>query len=210
LNVIEKNLSLPRHSLEAVCFQESRWKLYNWGNIIGSSAWAQWLFQFMPWTADTYMKHTKLQEKYWKTFTSRTEFLKDPLASAWAAWIMYSEFMTGQNYNFQSALACYNRWIGNYQKKIWGKWTNLSASNFARLPAETKKYVENITKNILQNNSDSSTDILLADLWKYSRGDWWTDNIEYNNEFLIWPRLLAHNKDEIWWLGNSIMNWFQW
>jgi hypothetical protein len=24
LNVIEKNLSLPRHSLEAVCFQESR------------------------------------------------------------------------------------------------------------------------------------------------------------------------------------------
>lgn len=210
LNVIEKNLSLPRHSLEAVCFQESRWKLYNWGNIIGSSAWAQWLFQFMPWTADTYMKHAKLQEKYWKTFTSRTEFLKDPLASAWAAWIMYSEFMTGQNYNFQSALACYNRWIGNYQKKIWGKWTNLSASNFARLPAETKKYVENITKNILQNNSDSSTDILLADLWKYSRGDWWTDNIEYNNEFLIWPRLLAHNKDEIWWLGNSIMNWFQW
>lgn len=31
-----------------------------------------------------------------------------------------------------------------------------------------------------------------------------------SNELLIWPKLLAHNKDEIWWLGNSIMNWFQW
>lgn len=31
-----------------------------------------------------------------------------------------------------------------------------------------------------------------------------------SNDLLIWPNLLAHNKEEIWWLGNSIMNWFQW
>ena len=31
-----------------------------------------------------------------------------------------------------------------------------------------------------------------------------------SKDLLIWPHLLAKNKDEIWWLGNSIMNWFQW
>ena len=45
----------------------------------------------------------------------------------------------------------------------------------------------------------------LDKLWKWSLNS----PIE-SNEFLIGPRLLAHNKDEIWWLWNSIMNWFQW
>jgi hypothetical protein len=27
---------------------------------------------------------------------------------------------------------------------------------------------------------------------------------------LIWPKLVAHNKNELGWLGNSIMTWFQW
>lgn len=199
---------MPRYALECVCNQESRWKLYSWNKILWSSAWAKWLFQFMPWTANTYMKHNQLATKYWKTFTSRDEFLKDPLASAWAAWIMYFEFMNKHNYNFQSSLACYNRWIGNYQKHFGNK--NLSSWDLAKLPKETKWYVEKISKDVLEHNSDSSNDILMADLWKYSRGDKWADKLEYNNEFLIWPRLLAHNKDEIWWLWNSIMNWFQW
>ncbi len=30
------------------------------------------------------------------------------------------------------------------------------------------------------------------------------------SDYLIWPKLLANNKDEIGWLWNSIMNWFQW
>ena len=30
------------------------------------------------------------------------------------------------------------------------------------------------------------------------------------SEFLIWPKLVAHNKNELGWLGNSIMTWFQW
>lgn len=208
LNIIERDLKLPKYALECVCKQESRWKLYNWNKIIWSSAWAQWLFQFMPWTADIYMKHSQLSEKYWKIFTSRDEFLRDPLASAWAAWIMYSEFMYKHNYNFQSALACYNRWIWNYQKKI-GK-RNLTSWDLWKLPNETKNYVESISKNVLEHNSASSSDVLLADLWKYMWNNWWQDNLEHNNELLIWPKLLAHNKDEIWWLGNSIMNWFQW
>ena len=208
LNIIEHDLNLPRYALECVCNQESRWKLYSWNKILWSSAWAKWLFQFMPGTADTYMKHNQLATKYWKTFTSRDEFLKDPLASAWAAWIMYSEFMHKYNYNFQSSLACYNRWIGNYQKHFGNK--NLSSWDLAKLPVETKWYVEKISKDILEHNWDSSNDVLLADLWKYSWSSWNPETPESNNELLIWPRLLAHNKDEIWWLWNSIMNGFQW
>lgn len=166
LNIIEDNLNLPKYALECVCSQESGWRLYRWNNILWSSAWAQWLFQFMPATADQYMKHSKLWEKYWKIFSSRDEFLKDPLASAWAAWIMYSEFMDKYNYNFQSSLACYNRWIGNYKNRIWE--SNLSSDNFSRLPQETQTYVQNITTNILSHNSSSSSDVLLADLWQYS------------------------------------------
>jgi hypothetical protein len=210
LNIIERDLNLPRYALECVCRQESGgWYLYDSkGSILWSSAWAQWLFQFMPWTADTYMKHNQLATKYWKTFTSRDEFLKDPLASARAAWIMYSEFMHKYNYNFQSSLACYNRWIGNYQKHFGNK--NLSSWDLEKLPGETKWYVEKISKDILEHNSDSSNDILMADLWKYSWSIWNPETKENNSEFLIWPKLLAHNKDEIWWLWNSIMNGFQW
>lgn len=166
LNIVERNLNLPKYSLECVCFQESTWYLYNWSSIRWSNKWAQWLFQFIPSTSDTYMKHNTLNEKYWKTFTSRDEFLKDPLATARAAWIMYSEFMREHKYNFQSALACYNWWIGNYKNNIGGDWVNLNTDNFNKAAGETKAYVENITKNIMQHNSISWSDFLSVDLWK--------------------------------------------
>jgi hypothetical protein len=166
LNMIENNLNLPKYSLECVCSQESAGRLYSWSNIIWSRAWAQWLFQFMPGTADQYMKHTKLQEKYWKTFSSRDEFLKDPLATAWAAWIIYSQYMHDYNYNFQSSLACYNRGIGNYKRNIWNR--NLTSEDMQNLPRETQAYVENITQKVLEHNSATIwTETLLADLWQY-------------------------------------------
>ena len=203
LNIIERDLNLPKYTLECVCYQESMWKLYSNWHIIWSSAWAQWLFQFMPDTANSYMKKDMLKEKYWKTFTSKDDFLKDPLASAWAAWIMYSEFMNKYNYNLQTSLACYNRWIWNYQNKIWNK--NITAWDLSKLPNETKKYIENITKNLLEHNSVSSNNIF-ADLWKYT----WSKESINHNDILIWPELLATKKEEIWWLWNSIMTGFQW
>jgi hypothetical protein len=41
---------------------------------------------------------------------------------------------------------------------------------------------------------------------------WWKNKgLENNNEkLLIWPELLANNRDELWWLGSSIMVWIQW
>ena len=208
LNIIERDLNLPKYTLECVCLQESGWKLYSKGAITWSHAWAKWLFQFMPKTAEWYMKKDKLKEKYWKTFSSTDDFLKDPLATARAAWIMLSETMTENNYNIQAALACYNCWPGGYKTKTW--W---NLSNFGKLPAETQNYVKKITQNILQHNSVSSTDdFLSADLWKYLWNNSWSNNTEQkkSNEIFSWPELLAKNKDEIWWLGNSIMQGFQW
>jgi hypothetical protein len=39
----------------------------------------------MPDTADLYMKNSIVTQKSKKVFRSRDEFLKDPLATAWAA-----------------------------------------------------------------------------------------------------------------------------
>lgn len=171
LNIIERDLNLPKYTLECVCNVESLWwYLYskNW-NILWSHKWAQGLFQFIPSTANQYMKHNKLKEKYWKTFTSRNEFLKDPLASAWAAWIMYSELMHKHNYNLQTSLVCYNRWIWRYQKHIWKR--NLRPWDLEHLPKETRNYVKKITNDLLRHNWASCNNVLLADLWQYSRNN---------------------------------------
>jgi len=176
LNIIERTLNLPKYTLECVCFQESRWKLYDWNNLIWSHKWAQGLFQFIPSTARQYMTHNKLKEKYGRTFTSRYEFLKDPLASAWAAWIMYSELMHKHNYNLQTSLACYNRWIWRYEKRIWKR--NLRPWDLEHLPKETRNYVKDITNDVLSHNWASCNNILLADLWQYSR--------THRNENLNW------------------------
>jgi len=166
LNIIERDLKLPKYALECVCKQESGGSLYKSGKINRSPKWAQWLFQFMPSTADGYMKNNKLSEKYWKIFNSRDDFLKDPLATAWAAWIMLSEKMEEFG-SFQSALACYNWGPGNYKGKIGEK--SLTSWDLSKLPKETRGYVETITQNVLQHNSASSSDIF-TDLWQYSWG----------------------------------------
>lgn len=48
----------------------------------------------------------------------------------------------------------------------------------------------------------------------YLKKLWWKDNNEkkenIDNNILVWPELLASNRDEIWWLWNSIMYWIQW
>ena len=162
LNIIERDLKLPKYILECVCSQESRWYLYKDWKIIWSNKGAQWLFQFVPGTANEYMKCNKLKAKYWKIFTSRNEFLKDPLATAWASWIMYSEFLHNYNYNLKTSLACYNRWIGSYRNEFGDR--SLTSWDLKRLPKETREYVEIITADILAHNSVSSSDDNMHDI----------------------------------------------
>ena len=145
LNNIEHDFGLPMHSLECLCYAESGWKLYNWNKIIWSSVWAQWLFQFMPDTARLYMNDKEVCARCGKKFKSTIEFLKNPLATAIAAGVIIKKHM--ENYNFQTALACYNRWMGNYRKQIGNR--NLIADDFSRLPKETRNYVPLITRGVI-------------------------------------------------------------
>jgi len=73
------------------------------------------------------------------------------------------------------------------------------------LPKETRNYVNNITKNIMEHNSIPS-DNIFADLWDYKRNsnniNTWRIDIESRN-----IELLAKNRNQLWWIGSSIMNW---
>lgn len=179
LNIIERDLSLPRHSLEYLCSKESYWWfLYKDWKILTSDAGAKWLFQFMDKTAGEFMQDQALwktlNDKYWKSFQNKDEFIKDPLATAWAAGILLSKrYMEYYHLNFQSALACYNWWEGNYQNNTNGK--NLNENNFKKFNKETKDYVLEITKKILiwnsvikPNDQPSLNNLLTADLKKLS------------------------------------------
>lgn len=45
---------------------------------------------------------------------------------------------------------------------------------------------------------------------KIKKSDNNEDNENMDNDLLIWPELLAKNRDEVWWLWNSIMYGIQW
>jgi len=208
LNHIEASLNLPKNTLQSVCYKESEGKLYKWSNIIWSSAGAKWLFQFMPSTARWYMANENLKKNYWKTFSSEEEFIKDPLATAWASGIMLSENM--RQYNLQTALACYNWWPGNVKNKIW--WL-LKKDKFHKLPKETQNYVEKISNSILKLNWEDELsnieDILNYNLSKFSIKK--SEIVSPSKEkILIGSEILATSADEIWWLWNSMMTGFQW
>ena len=78
----------------------------------------------------------------------------------------YTEYLT--ILKFEENYHPYNSALGKFKdKKALASW------DLEKLPNETKKYVEDITKDVLAHNSASSSDIL-ADLWQYSR--WWTNS----------------------------------
>ncbi|HRX63549.1 MAG TPA: transglycosylase SLT domain-containing protein [Candidatus Absconditabacterales bacterium] len=200
LNNIEAELGLPKDTLQSVCLAESAGYLYKGGSLIGSSAGAQGLFQFMPGTADSYMKHNLLKDKYGKRFRNREKFLKDPLATARSSGIMLSDNMSKYGFDLPSSLAGYNRGPGNIQK-IGGK---IDGSNFNKLPTETQNYVKKICNNILKLNGKTQTEeinSLLLDI----------NNLPtlQKNKILKGPEIVAKRRNEFGGIGNSIMTGFQ-
>ena len=183
LNIIERNLNLPRFALESICKKESGWRLYEWWKLKTSKAWAQWLFQFMPITTETYFNNQIILNNYWKSlnkkigkFASKIDFLEDPLATAWTAWIMINMFMYDDKYgyDFQTSLACYNCGPVTYENRVLGKnknkkveKRNLVLEDKLKLSSETWEYVNEVTSMVLEKNSLSSGDIFATDLSKY-------------------------------------------
>ncbi len=131
LHKLEVDYSLPKFLLESVCKQESAWFLYKNWNIITSSVWAKWLFQFMPNTAKWVIK------KLWLSI-SVDDFVNDPILSAkWAALYLKDLFSW---WWFVVWLWKYNYWSWNISKKNIHDISSLK-DNFSSLPVETKNYI---------------------------------------------------------------------
>ena len=74
---------------------------------------------------------------------------------------------------------------------------------------KTDYYNARIIINWMSSKPQEYADNALA--YQNKLWNWSVDSpIESKDSIFSWPKLLAHNKDEIWWLGNSIMVWFQW
>ena len=133
---LEEKYGLPYKTLKCLMGQESTGKLYKNGKIITSSAKAQWLFQFIPDTADMYMKELNF------TWT-REEFYKNPVISAEAC-ALYLQKSLKKGADIGTTLAQYNAGPGVLDSK------NIDANNFSKLPKETQKYILYIGSNILK------------------------------------------------------------
>lgn len=169
LRGVEKQFDIPAGLLKQIMKQESGGKLYRPnGSIIGSHAWAKWLFQFIDSTAKglyeqkksiikptseeiAYAKQKNIQEwqlvQYCPTVAARCAalYLKDVDVA----------------HDPVSAVARYNAWPG-----VLG-WQKVTPENFLYLPAETESYTLNIMHRRLQSQGKKS------DINAYISNDSW-------------------------------------
>lgn len=174
-----------------------RWKKY-W--VKDKTTWhvyyGRWFIQLTR--KENYQKYTDIIRSSWKDFKdnnwnvikwSSVDLVKNPdmiLQSNDLAAFILMDWMK-------------NGWPDRLQKKRLDYYVNDNKQDYynARIiingmSSKPQEYV---------NNAQA----YLNKLW-----NWSIDSPIERNDLLIWPNLLAHNKDEIWWLGNSIMNGFQW
>jgi hypothetical protein len=124
---------------------------------------------------------------------------------------MLSENMKTYGYDLPTTLAWYNRWPGNINSICpkTSKGRTLSWETFEKLPKETKDYVKKICNNILKLNWEQEIENI-EQLLSSVLGIEPPEIKRSNDSILVWPEILATKRNEFWWIGNSIMTWFQW
>lgn len=86
--------------------------------------------------------------------------------------------------------------------KNWKKLGNALIWEWVKIKkASTKPTTNTPTRNAPRTTSSNNW-------WRQERTT--VERNQYSGEYLIWHKIEASNKNEIWWLWNSIMNWFQW
>jgi len=126
--------------------------------IIWSTAWAQWLFQFMPDTAKSYITKIKKNETIYYTAADYEKIYTNPIVWAKACAQFLKDRLDAWD-NTVNMLAHYNAWPWT----IW--WKKVTADTFSSLPTETQKYVINIWtamlvysgKNIVLTTTEKAT-----------------------------------------------------
>ncbi len=141
LHSLEAKNNLPYGIMINLMKAESGGKLYAAdGTILWSSADAQWLFQFMPSTAKSYIV------KLWYAESDYEKIFTNPVIGAKAcAMLLKSNIDDGKN--TINALACYNRWAGGISADTWGKWVD--ETTLSNIPKETQRYVLKIGYDML-------------------------------------------------------------
>ena len=174
-----------------------KWKKY-W--VVDKSTWyayyGRWFIQ-LTWK-ENYQKYTQIIQSSWKDFKdnngntlkwSEIDLVNNPdiiLQSNDLAAFILMDWMK-------------NWWPDRLETKKLSHYINDNKQDY---------YNARIIINWMSSKPQEYANNALAYLDKL--WNWSVDSPAESNELLIWPKLLAHNKDEIWWLGNSIMNWFQW
>ena len=128
--------------------QESWGQLYKTDGttIIWSTAWAQWLFQFMPDTAKSYITKIKKDETTYYTAADYEKIYTNPIVWAKACAQFLKDRLDAWD-DTVNILAHYNR---------WHSWKKVTADTFSSLPTETQKYVINIWTAMLTYSSKDS------------------------------------------------------
>jgi len=151
LYTLEWKNNLPYSIMLNLMKQESSGQLYKTDGktILWSSEWAQWLFQFIPETAKTYITKIKKDATTYYTASDYQKIFTNPIVSAQACALFLKDRIDAGD-DTVNILAHYNR---------WHPWTKITADTFSILPAETQKYVVDIWTAILK---DSGKDIILS------------------------------------------------
>lgn len=130
LHRLEWKHKLPLNTLVEVCRKESNWVLKDGDQPLGSSAGAQWLFQFMPNTA---------KDRYKKVDAPHADALaKNPIYAAEAAALYLSHYgyKDGETFSMQKALIAYNNGPGYMNEPLDTR------------PPETQDYYKIISANV--------------------------------------------------------------
>lgn len=139
LHHLEDQNQLPYSIMLNLMKQESGGKLYQNWEIIGSTAGARWLFQFMPQTAKSYIV------KLWYPESDYQKIFTNPIIWAQAC--------------AQYLKECQNKWdtaadmLAHYNagpNVISGQ--KITENNFIQLPTETQNYIIKIWYNMLSYN----------------------------------------------------------
>ncbi len=207
---LEEKYGLPYKVLKCLMGQESTGKLYKNGKIITSSAKAQWLFQFIPDTADAYIKELNF------TWT-REEFYKNPIVSAEAC-ALYLKKSLDKWADVGTILAQYNAG----PNKLNGE--KITVQNFDKLPKETQQYVLYIGSNMLKEmgitNLIKPEDIkkpskikkveLEAFLSAVNKTPLTKDHIKHKETEPNPANILATNMGEVSGFGASLLDGLKW
>jgi len=225
LHSLEGTNSLPYGVILNLMIQESSGYLYNTDGVtpLGSSAGAEWLFQFMPATAKTYITKIKKDATTYYTAADYKLIFTNPIVWAKACALFLSERQTAGD-DAVNMLAHYNAWPAVLSS------AKITSKNFSSLPRETQSYVTRIWYAMLTADGkatvitsaqkDDPTLISDASLKQFitavnaipttskkSLETWSLDkSLELSSEKIL---LTATKATQFGWSGDSVMYGFQ-